>query len=109
MLQIRSSQFLGQQSEVRVDLLDHTGRRFTIYENQGRPDFRDRKVVRLPIRDFHLFGWGKVHPGALEPRHIREIQLRPRFIRPLNEPVIFQINLLVPARDSGTGKEVPGQ
>lgn len=64
--------------QVRVDLVDDAGQRFSIWENLGRSYYEPRATETwLNVDDFGLFFWGhcslypKLHPGR-----VREVQLR---------------------------------
>jgi hypothetical protein len=77
-LRVSSRRLLPQAVSVRVDLVDKTGRRFTIWENLGRargqgPD----DPIWMALADFHPFAWGVLdRHRRLRPEEIREVQLR---------------------------------
>ncbi len=64
--------------EVRVDLIDEDGQRFTIGEDLGRTRGFDPGGARvLRYRDFYRWVFGRGHRGAtLDPARVREMQLR---------------------------------
>jgi hypothetical protein len=69
----------GMPADVRVDLIDADGQRFSIYENFGRnPHLPGQNVVYLGYADFHPWIFGRCIPGRekLDPSRVREIQLR---------------------------------
>lgn len=67
----------GRAPPVRVDLIDSTGQRFTVWENLGRSYLGAPGDVWLNLRDFHVYFWGRCdeHPSFHAPA-IREVQLR---------------------------------
>jgi hypothetical protein len=67
---------------VRVDLVDHQGQRFTVWENLGASYFGPSDDVWLNLEDFHIYFWGRcsAHP-VFRPQDVEEIRLRLYFTR----------------------------
>src|SRR5262249_37519845 len=64
--------------DVRVDLVDKHGQRFTISEGFGRNPYRHGDGnIYLSYRDLHIYQWGRcTESPVFRPADIREIQLR---------------------------------
>jgi len=63
---------------VRVDLIDAHGQRFTLWENLGQVYGESSRDVWLALEDFHPHAWSRIAPGnrRLKPDQIREISPR---------------------------------
>jgi hypothetical protein len=94
-LRLRFSRPPGEGFTVRVDLIDNRGERYTVFENGGSSGARPSREIRLHWRDFNLYFWGR-YPGRqhpLDPRSVREIQLRFHFDH-ANDPVQIDFDAL---------------
>ncbi len=69
----------GKPASIRVDLIDADGQRFSIVENLGRNPLTEVTAsVLMAYADFHPWVFGRCVAGRerLDPRRVREIQLR---------------------------------
>jgi len=53
---------IDRNFSLRVDLVDDTGQRFTIWENLGQSYFAPARELWLNLRDFHVYFWGRCSP-----------------------------------------------
>jgi len=77
-LRVRFPRTLHREGNVRVDLIDDKGQRFTVAEEFGKNRFRvDPTETWLSYEDFNLYAWGRITENpTFRPEDIREIQLR---------------------------------
>jgi hypothetical protein len=87
---------LDRERQARVILVDDEGRRFTIWENFGADYFGSPAELKLDLRDFHPYAWGKVDENhVLRPERIREIQVR-FYFRRTEAPLAVRLSFLAP-------------
>ncbi len=95
-LRLQLSRPMGRDFQVRVDLVNRQGERFSIWENFGVSYYRPSADVWLNLRDFHPYFWGRCRGSPeLRPEEVREIQLR-LFAKKANDPVELSLSLHVP-------------
>jgi hypothetical protein len=98
-LRLRIPEAAARMMDIRVDLVDAQGQRFSVSENYGRnwidPVYGE---TFLSYRDFHLYVWGHctVHP-VFRPADIREIQLRFYSKSPAGSAEV-RLDVVAPAR-----------
>jgi hypothetical protein len=81
---------------VRVDLVDRSGQRFTIWENCGASYFEPRDEAWLNLDDFHVYFWGRCSENPVfRPKDVDQIRLRFYFSR-ANDPRMIQLSLWQP-------------
>lgn len=77
-LRVRLDKPMTAKANLRVDLIDEDGQRFTIWENLGMVYGEASRDVWLAPEDFHPYFWSTTVPGKLRvnPAKVREISLR---------------------------------
>lgn len=96
LLRVKFDRALQDAKKLRVILVDGEGRRFTVWENCGVDYYGPQDELRLDVRDFHPYAWGKVDTKfRIEPASIREVQLRFYFAK-ANDPLAVRLSWLTP-------------
>jgi hypothetical protein len=81
---------------LRVDLVDRSGQRFTIWENLGMSYLRPSNDIWLNFKDFGIYFWGRCTENPVfHPENITEIQLRFYLERP-NDPLELALSVMRP-------------
>ena len=93
-LRLQLDRPMGPDFKVRVDLVDRSGQRFTIWENLGASYFGPSDDVWLNLEDFHVYFWGRCRQDpAFRAQEVDEILLRFECAR-ANEPHVVRLSLL---------------
>jgi hypothetical protein len=87
----------SSSTDIRVDLVDIHGQRFSVAENYGMNwEYPDRNEIFLSYRDFHPYVWGRNTGAAVfRPEDIREIQLRFSSQLP-SRPIDVRLDIVAP-------------
>ena len=95
-LRVELNRPMSKGATLRVDLVDRTGQRFTIWENFGVSYLRPSADVWLNFKDFGVYFWGRcTESPEFRPEEIEEIQLR-FDLATVNAPMDVALSIMRP-------------